>query len=117
MDLCFSDVAGTWYCPSPGSRSPGTRTSAPWILLKQGRGGADLPLPLSSVLQGRKVSCSAFTNSRTELAAFDSALLGRSGSGGGPVVFTVSVPVFMEDLGADETAGQAPKFSGCPVQC
>lgn len=62
------------------------------------------------------MSFSTFTNSRTELVAFDSALLGRSGAGGGPVGFTVSVPVFMEDLGADETAGQAPKVSVCPVQ-
>lgn len=45
------------------------------------------------------MSCSTFTNSRTELAAFDSALLGRTGMVDKvPCVFAVAVPVFLGEL-------------------
>lgn len=56
---------------------------------------------VSPVLQVRRVSCSTFTNSKAELAAFDSAVVGGTEMVDEvPCAFTVAVPIFLGELSA-----------------
>lgn len=104
IGLCPSNVASVrGTVPALAAEAHGARTSVRWAVHKiTGEGDCcSASLTLSPMLQGRRVSCSTLTNSRTELAAFDSALLRRTGLVDEiPCVFTVAVPVFLGQLSA-----------------
>lgn len=118
IDLCLSDVAGACGTVPALVAEP---TYQDFCSMDSAQNNRELELLVclfhSPLPQGRRVSCSTFTNCRTELVAFDSALLGRSGAGGVPVGFQClslfSWKISVQPFSADETAGQAPKSVQC----
>lgn len=79
-------------------------------------------LPLTLQCYKVEVSCSTFTNSRTELAVFDSTMLGRMGVVDEiPCVSAVTVLVFLGELSTAPpnrlNSWVSTKVLMCPEQC
>jgi len=82
IGLCPRDVGSVHgTVPAAAAEARRARTSAGWAALKTTAEGdcCSAAHAVSPVLQGRRVPCSNFTNSRTELSAFGSVLLRRMG--------------------------------------